>query len=317
MNRHKLRTACFHAVRQAEPPEGRSFKVTAITQSEKDAKAIKNAARELNDGHIDKTLPQTNDAAIAKHFIQQCAATSLLTISSGTGTGASINDNGETCRIQTLRIEAAHHLPKVPPQHRCHRLHGHSYILQCETTDNTQQLTKLQERLDRSCLNDIPGLDNPTCELFAAWLWRQVPGMKSISVRETPTSGCFHDGENFFIWRSMRMESAIRTETSCHGHSYRARIYLHGPLDPDMGWVMDFGDMKQALASMHARLDHHTITELPGIEDPEDLPKWLYRSAKNMLPQTARLELQQTPGTGTIICEPHAAHIPPETDHTH
>ena len=313
MNRYKLRTAHFHAVRQLEPPEGRSFKVTAMTQSEEDASTIGRTANELNDKRLDKALSQASDAAIARHFMQQCTATSLLTLHSGLGAGASVNNAGETSHIVTLRLEAAHYLPKVPPQHRCHRLHGHSYILQCELTEDTPELLKLQQRLDRRCLNDIPGLSNPTCEMFAAWLWQQVPHMKAISVRETPSSGCFHDGKKFFIWRSMRMESAIRTGTSCYGHSYQARLHLQGPLDSDMGWVMDFGDMKRALAPIHARLDHHTVTELPGIEAPEDLPDWLYRSTKNILPQITRLELEAPPGTGTIICEPQAAHLPPAT----
>ena len=54
------------------------------------------------------------------------------------------------------------------------------------------------ELVDHSCLNDIPGLKNPTAEIFSAWLWDKIkplrPGLKKIELKEKPTSGVIYDG---------------------------------------------------------------------------------------------------------------------------
>ena len=53
--------------------------------------------------------------------------------------------------------------------------------------------------LDHYFLNDIPGLENPTSEVLARWIWNRLlpalPELSQIVVRETCTSGCVYRGE--------------------------------------------------------------------------------------------------------------------------
>lgn len=59
----------------------------------------------------------------------------------------------------------------------------------------------LFSRLDHYYLNDIEGLENPTSENLARWIWPQLkptlPGLSKIVIRETCTAGCVYRGEDF------------------------------------------------------------------------------------------------------------------------
>lgn len=110
-------------------------------------------------------------------------------------------------------IEAAHRLPHVPAGHKCGRLHGHSFMVSIhvegEVDPNTGWIMDfaelkaafkpIYERLDHHYLNDIEGLENPTSENLARWIWRELkpalPPLSKIVVRETCTSGCVYRGE--------------------------------------------------------------------------------------------------------------------------
>jgi len=114
--------------------------------------------------------------------------------------------------MQAFRFEAAHWLPRVPVEHRCHRMHGHSYRVEVilegqvdETTgfvvdffDIETAFAPLLKRLDHHCLNEIEGLENPTAENIAAWIWRNIkPSLASLSavrVFETPDCWAEYDG---------------------------------------------------------------------------------------------------------------------------
>jgi len=109
-------------------------------------------------------------------------------------------------------FEAAHRLPHVPDGHKCARLHGHSYRVQVHVRGDVDPATgwvmdfaeikkayrPLHDRLDHYYLNDVPGLDNPTSENLARWIWErlidQLP-LSEVLVRETCTSGCVYRGE--------------------------------------------------------------------------------------------------------------------------
>ena len=111
-----------------------------------------------------------------------------------------------------FNFEAAHRLPNVPNDHKCSRLHGHSYTARVYVSGpiddragwiidfaNIKDACKpVIARLDHYYLNEIPGLENPTSERLAVWIWRELesslPLMSAIEVSETCTSGCVYRG---------------------------------------------------------------------------------------------------------------------------
>jgi 6-pyruvoyltetrahydropterin/6-carboxytetrahydropterin synthase len=109
-------------------------------------------------------------------------------------------------------FEAAHHLPHVPDAHKCRRLHGHSFRVEVRVrgepdprlgwvldfADLKAAWRPLHDALDHRYLNEVPGLENPTSELLARWIWDRLapslPGLCAVTVRETCTSGCEYRG---------------------------------------------------------------------------------------------------------------------------
>jgi 6-pyruvoyltetrahydropterin/6-carboxytetrahydropterin synthase len=119
-------------------------------------------------------------------------------------------------RCQLVReydFEAAHRLPNVAASHKCSRLHGHSYRISITVAGEIDPqmgwlmdfaeidgvVDPLIAQLDHRFLNEVPGLENPTSEILAAWMWRtlapQLPRMVELVVSETPTSRCVYRGE--------------------------------------------------------------------------------------------------------------------------
>lgn len=113
---------------------------------------------------------------------------------------------------KTFRFEAGHHLPNVPPDHKCARPHGHSYrltvVVQAEVDDRAgwvMDFGKLKDvvepliaKLDHQDLNQVEDLANPTSELIAKWFWDrirpQLPSLQAVSVAESDTSCCTYRG---------------------------------------------------------------------------------------------------------------------------
>lgn len=109
-------------------------------------------------------------------------------------------------------VEAAHRLPQVPPGHKCARLHGHSFGIEIRVrgpldptlgwvvdfADLKRAFQPVHDQLDHHYLNDVPGLENPTSERLAVWIWEQLapalPGLCAVIVQETCTSGCEYRG---------------------------------------------------------------------------------------------------------------------------
>jgi 6-pyruvoyltetrahydropterin/6-carboxytetrahydropterin synthase len=81
-----------------------------------------------------------------------------------------------------------------------------------------------------------------------------------------------------------------------HGHSFIVELHVRGPLDPQLGWVMDFADIKVAFAPVFERLDHHYLNEVPGLENPtsENLARWIWAELKPRLPLLARIVVRET-----------------------
>ncbi|HUD92759.1 MAG TPA: 6-carboxytetrahydropterin synthase QueD [Sphingobium sp.] len=114
--------------------------------------------------------------------------------------------------FKIFQIEAAHRLPHVPAGHKCARLHGHSFRIEIHLSgpvdphagwvmdfaDLKTVFAPVHERLDHRLLNDVPGLENPTSENLARWIWDQLapnlPLLSRVVVHETCTSGCSYAG---------------------------------------------------------------------------------------------------------------------------
>ncbi|TMK79121.1 MAG: 6-carboxytetrahydropterin synthase QueD [Actinobacteria bacterium] len=110
-------------------------------------------------------------------------------------------------------FEAAHRLPKVPPDHKCARMHGHSFRIEVVVAGDVDPEagwlmdyggigeiveSLIKRELDHRSLNDVQGLENPTSEHLCVWLWRRLepllPGMSAITVAETCTARCTYRG---------------------------------------------------------------------------------------------------------------------------
>jgi 6-pyruvoyltetrahydropterin/6-carboxytetrahydropterin synthase len=116
--------------------------------------------------------------------------------------------------FKEFSFEAAHHLPNVPATHKCARLHGHSFRVEIHIRaradpqlgwvmdfgDLKEAFQPLLDRLDHYYLNEIEGLENPTSEQLARWIWqrlaRTLPSLSQVVVRETCTTGCIYRGED-------------------------------------------------------------------------------------------------------------------------
>ena len=114
---------------------------------------------------------------------------------------------------KTFRFEAAHWLPTFPEGHKCRRMHGHSFHVDVEVEGEVAEdvgylldygeikkaITPIHDRLDHRCLNDIEGLENPTAEQLARWIWNRLkddlPLLSEVTVRETCSNGCTYRGE--------------------------------------------------------------------------------------------------------------------------
>jgi 6-pyruvoyltetrahydropterin/6-carboxytetrahydropterin synthase len=114
---------------------------------------------------------------------------------------------------KTFQFEAAHLLPHLPQSHKCRRLHGHSFKAEivvagaCDPklgwlmdyADIGNAFKPLWEQLDHRYLNEVAGLENPTSENIALWIWNRLhsrlPGLKEVVVAETCTAACVYRGE--------------------------------------------------------------------------------------------------------------------------
>jgi len=113
---------------------------------------------------------------------------------------------------KTFQIEAAHRLPNVPPGHKCARLHGHSWSIEVaiegpvgddtgwvmDYADLKAAFQPIHDQIDHNYLNEIPGLENPTSERLAVWLWNELkprlPLLSELVIAETCTSRCVYRG---------------------------------------------------------------------------------------------------------------------------
>lgn len=112
--------------------------------------------------------------------------------------------------VKSFTFDAAHRLPRVPPEHKCGRIHGHTYVVDIavegEVDPDTGWIMDFSEigrafapllrEMDHRLLNEIPGLENPTAELMARWIFERLepalPRLAEVVVHETPTTAAIH-----------------------------------------------------------------------------------------------------------------------------
>src|SRR5258708_5324756 len=109
-------------------------------------------------------------------------------------------------------LECAHRLPRVPDGHKCARMHGHTFRITVRVSgevdprtgwvqdyaDLSRAFAPLHDALDHRCLNDVAGLENPTSEELARWIWQRLAGelplLSAVVVQETCTARCIYRG---------------------------------------------------------------------------------------------------------------------------
>jgi 6-pyruvoyltetrahydropterin/6-carboxytetrahydropterin synthase len=114
--------------------------------------------------------------------------------------------------VKSFTFEAAHSLPTFPEGHKCRRLHGHSYRVEITVAgevnpakgylvdygDIRDACEPIRKQLDHYHLNEIEGLENPTSENIARWIWDRLrprlPLLNRVVIHETCTSRCEYRG---------------------------------------------------------------------------------------------------------------------------
>lgn len=114
--------------------------------------------------------------------------------------------------FKEFTFDSAHYLPHVPDGHKCKEMHGHTYRLRVWIEDQPHPqlgwvmdfadlkaiVKPVVDQLDHKCMNQVAGLQNPTCELIAVWIWEQLkpalPKMTRVELHETPSSGVIYEG---------------------------------------------------------------------------------------------------------------------------
>ena len=108
-----------------------------------------------------------------------------------------------------------------------------------------------------------------------------------------------------FTFDSAHFLSKVPVTHKCreiHGHTYKLIIFLEGDLDPELGWLMDFADVKEIMEPVIKTIDHKLLNNIEGLENPtcELFAKWIWDRIKPSMPLLCRIELHETPTSGVI-----------------
>lgn len=279
---------------------------------------------------LNEQIEQPTDENLARWVAKQIDVPSIeqIGIQSTAHEGVDLDPAGQAHVWRRYLFQSAHRLPNVPPGHQCGRMHGHGFevIVHANQDLGNRDLGIDYDHLDalwapihhdlhHACLNDLPGLANPTSEMLSSWLWQrlqpQLPELSWITVYETGSCGANFDGRQYRIWKELTLDSAMRLKHApdgsplrrIHGHTYTLRLHLAAPLDRVMGWTVDFGDVKEIFKPIFAALDHHPLHEIADLDDCDtaSIARWILDKARACLPQLDRVDLYETRGCGAIV----------------
>ncbi len=278
--------------------------------------ALQHIVAPLDYSDLNRLLPATDDLSVARHIANALPSPAALQLQSAPDRGVML-ENGTALAWLATRFEAAHHLPHVPAGHKCGRLHGHGFgvrlvadAAQCDHARLEAAWAPLFARLNHAYLNDIAGLANPTSEVIALWMFGQLrdaglDGLRWVEVRETHTAGSQYDGQRFRIWKEQHFESAVPFDDSGHytGHSYLVRLLLTGGLDKTMGWLLDFGDVKDRFKPLYRQLDHNPLDKLAGVRDghSQSVAEWVHAHLSPLVPELSRIDLMENEESGVSL----------------
>ena len=279
---------------------------------------------------LNQHLPLPTDENLAR-WLRKCLEVpgiESIAMQSTANSGVDLDNQDQAHIWRRYVFESAHQLPNVPAGHKCGRMHGHGFevIVHANQDVASREMgidydvidacwQPLFEQLHMACLNDLPGLENPTSEVIAAWIWHrlkpELPALSWVTVYETASAGAHFDGCNYRIWKEQSFDSAARLTRApaghparrLHGHTYTLRLHLSSPLDAVMGWTVDYGDVKEMFRPIFDQLDHQPLNQLPDLPDADtaSLARWVRHQAQAKLPQLDRVDVFQSRGCGAIL----------------
>jgi 6-pyruvoyltetrahydropterin/6-carboxytetrahydropterin synthase len=278
---------------------------------------------------LNETVAQPTDENLARWVRRQLDVPGIeqVGIQSTGHEGVDLDAAAHAHVWRSYVFQSAHRLPNVPPGHQCGRMHGHGFevIVHADQDLGSGDLSidydhldaiwaPFHRQLDHACLNDLPGLQNPTSEMLSSWLWDRIkprlPELSWITVYETGSCGANYDGQRYRIWKELTLDSALRLKRApdgsalrrIHGHTYTLRLHLAAPLDEVMGWTIDFGDVKTIFNPIFRALDHQPLHEIADLADCDtaSIADWILGKARGQLPQLDRVDLYETRGCGAI-----------------
>jgi 6-pyruvoyltetrahydropterin/6-carboxytetrahydropterin synthase len=87
-----------------------------------------------------------------------------------------------------------------------------------------------------------------------------------------------------------------------HGHSFRVALHLTGPVEPESGWLMDFGEVKSRFQPYYEQLDHNYLNNIDGLENPtsENIAQWIWEHLISSIPQLSQVSVYETCTSGAI-----------------
>ncbi len=284
----------------------------------------------LNYNHLNAILNSPTDENLARWIRQRLCLPGIehVHLQSTRQEGVDLDPDDFAHVWRRYIFQSAHRLPNVPDGHKCGRMHGHGFEVVLHAKKNPGDCNRsidynlldetwapLHSQLNFACLNDITGLENPTSENIAGWIWNKLKPnlaeLTQITVNETETCGASFDGDSFRIWKEFKLDSAVRLKCApqddarrhIHGHSFTLRLHLHAPLDRVLGWIVDFGDVKEIFNPIFRQIDHHPLHEFMGDEDSDtaSIARRIQEMAAPLIPSLHRIDLNETRGCGVIL----------------